>query len=214
MAAGTIVLTLALLLLNIGAALPADGWGQRRRLGRGVRRIGDAHLVISGRDERTHRHARRDHDDAGCDRVARPGRRDPARRCSEAAGRSFDGPGRRSARDGEPDPAKTPGSTPAATVKPPGTDRRPDTTTDPTTDTRPDADTRSDPDAHPRSDPGLPHGAQPHRQDVSAARAAWTDAGFTGAFIPATGQNKFKVATQNPTAGACLPATATMTVTH
>lgn len=53
---------------------------------------------------------------------------------------------------------------------------------------------------------------------VAQARTKWTDAGFTGAFNPATGQNNKNVVTQttNPPSlpGDCLPASATVTVTH
>jgi len=52
---------------------------------------------------------------------------------------------------------------------------------------------------------------------VSAARSAWTTAGFTGGFSPATGQDTETVASQNTTPssvpGGCLVATATVTVT-
>jgi beta-lactam-binding protein with PASTA domain len=52
---------------------------------------------------------------------------------------------------------------------------------------------------------------------VSAARSAWTSAGFTGAFSPASGQDTETVATQNTTPasnpGDCLVATATVVVT-
>jgi beta-lactam-binding protein with PASTA domain len=52
---------------------------------------------------------------------------------------------------------------------------------------------------------------------VAAARSAWTAAGFTGAFSPATGQDTETVASQNTTPsslpGDCLVATATVTVT-
>jgi hypothetical protein len=49
---------------------------------------------------------------------------------------------------------------------------------------------------------------------VSAARAAWTRAGFTGAFVPGNGHGNMIVLTQNRTAGACLPATSTIVVTY
>ena len=52
---------------------------------------------------------------------------------------------------------------------------------------------------------------------VSGARNAWTTAGFTGAFSPASGQDTETVATQNTTpassVGGCLVATATVVVT-
>ncbi len=55
-------------------------------------------------------------------------------------------------------------------------------------------------------------------QTVVAARAAWTNAGFTGAFSPASGSdtNTVTAQTTNPasTVGACLAKTATITVTH
>jgi hypothetical protein len=53
---------------------------------------------------------------------------------------------------------------------------------------------------------------------VSAARAKWTAAGFTGAFAPSSGQNNKTVITQstNPPSipGDCIPANSTVTVTH
>jgi hypothetical protein len=53
---------------------------------------------------------------------------------------------------------------------------------------------------------------------VDAARDKWSDAGFTGGFVPATGQNNKTVVTQttNPPSdpGDCLPANATVTVTY
>jgi hypothetical protein len=48
---------------------------------------------------------------------------------------------------------------------------------------------------------------------VAEARAAWTAAGFTGAFNPAFGLNNKLVETQDQALGACLPATTTVTVT-
>jgi beta-lactam-binding protein with PASTA domain len=45
------------------------------------------------------------------------------------------------------------------------------------------------------------------------ARTAWTAAGFTGAFSPANGQNKFIVGSQNRAPGDCLPPSTTITVT-
>jgi hypothetical protein len=52
---------------------------------------------------------------------------------------------------------------------------------------------------------------------VSTARSAWTSAGFTGSFTPATGQDTETVTAQNTTpssvAGGCLVATASVTVT-
>jgi hypothetical protein len=48
---------------------------------------------------------------------------------------------------------------------------------------------------------------------VGNARAGWTEAGFTGTFIPIAGQINKIVETQSQTAGACLPATTSMTVT-
>jgi PASTA domain-containing protein len=48
---------------------------------------------------------------------------------------------------------------------------------------------------------------------VSSARAAWTAAGFAGAFLP-KGHGASIVTGQSQTPGACLPATATMTVTY
>jgi hypothetical protein len=50
-------------------------------------------------------------------------------------------------------------------------------------------------------------------QTVANARSAWKAAGFTGAFTPANGQNKMIVQTQNRTPGACMPPTTTITVT-
>jgi beta-lactam-binding protein with PASTA domain len=49
---------------------------------------------------------------------------------------------------------------------------------------------------------------------VANARATWTAAGFTGAFGPAFGLNNKIVETQNRSAGACLPATTTISVTY
>jgi beta-lactam-binding protein with PASTA domain len=49
---------------------------------------------------------------------------------------------------------------------------------------------------------------------VANARAAWTVAGFTGAFSPANGHDNVNVLSQSRTIGACLPATSTITVTY
>jgi beta-lactam-binding protein with PASTA domain len=49
---------------------------------------------------------------------------------------------------------------------------------------------------------------------VANARAAWTAAGFTGAFSPAFGLNNKVVESQDRTAGACVPATTTVSVTY
>lgn len=49
---------------------------------------------------------------------------------------------------------------------------------------------------------------------VSSARAAWTAAGFTGAFNPAKGHDNSTVQTQDKAPGLCLPATAAITVTY
>ena len=53
---------------------------------------------------------------------------------------------------------------------------------------------------------------------VDAARDAWTDAGFTGAFVPALGSDTDVVSAQATTApsnpGDCMPATTIVTVTH
>ncbi len=49
---------------------------------------------------------------------------------------------------------------------------------------------------------------------VSNARSAWTAAGFTGSFTPATGQTNKIVLTQNQSSGSCLPATTGISVTH
>jgi hypothetical protein len=55
-------------------------------------------------------------------------------------------------------------------------------------------------------------------QSVAAARSAWTNAQFTGAFTPASGSDAQTVIgqTTNPasTPGSCLIATATVTVTY
>ena len=55
------------------------------------------------------------------------------------------------------------------------------------------------------------------RTSVAAARAAWTTAGFTGAFTPSSGQDTETVTAQNTTPvsspGSCLVATAVVTVT-
>jgi TadE-like protein len=56
-------------------------------------------------------------------------------------------------------------------------------------------------------------------QTVAAARAAWTLAGFTGAFSPSSGSNAETVTTQTTSPlpsspGACLVATASVSVTH
>jgi hypothetical protein len=49
---------------------------------------------------------------------------------------------------------------------------------------------------------------------VSNARAAWIGAGFTGSFDPAKGHDAMIVLTQSQPAGACLPATTTVSVTY
>ena len=112
-----------------------------------------------------------------------------------------------------PTAPQTPGSTPVATVKPTAAPTAP---TRPTPRPTPAPTPTPDPTPTPTPDPTPACHTVPNLIDMtfSAARTAWTDAGFTGAFNPATGQNKFKVATQDPTAGVCLPPTATMTVTR
>jgi PASTA domain len=49
---------------------------------------------------------------------------------------------------------------------------------------------------------------------VANARAAWTGAGFTGSFDPVKGHDLMVVLGQSAKAGACLPATAGVTVTY
>jgi hypothetical protein len=49
---------------------------------------------------------------------------------------------------------------------------------------------------------------------VSWARTAWTNAGFTGSFSPASGSNSKTVLTQSQTPNDCLPATTSISVTH
>jgi hypothetical protein len=49
---------------------------------------------------------------------------------------------------------------------------------------------------------------------LASARAAWSGAGFTGSFSPALGSNNKIVQTQSQPAGACLPATTSISVTH
>jgi beta-lactam-binding protein with PASTA domain len=49
---------------------------------------------------------------------------------------------------------------------------------------------------------------------VAEARAAWSAAGFTGSFSPASGSSTRIVVSQNRTAGSCLAASTTVTVTH
>lgn len=49
---------------------------------------------------------------------------------------------------------------------------------------------------------------------VSSARSAWTAAGFTGTFTPSSGSNTNVVTSQTRTAGGCLVASTTVTVTH
>ena len=49
---------------------------------------------------------------------------------------------------------------------------------------------------------------------VANARGAWADAGFTGAFTPAAGQNNKIVETQSQATGTCLPSTSSMIVTY
>lgn len=50
--------------------------------------------------------------------------------------------------------------------------------------------------------------------NVGAARAAWTAAGFTGPFVPASGHNAQIVTGQVPDVGACRLATQQMVVTY
>ncbi len=50
-------------------------------------------------------------------------------------------------------------------------------------------------------------------KNVSAARAAWTAAGFTGSFTPLNGHDAKIVKTQNQTPGSCLPADTAIVVT-
>ena len=49
---------------------------------------------------------------------------------------------------------------------------------------------------------------------VANARVAWSVAGFTGSFSPGNGSNNKIVQTQNRSAGSCMPAATTVTVTH
>jgi hypothetical protein len=49
---------------------------------------------------------------------------------------------------------------------------------------------------------------------LAAARAAWSAAGFTGAFVPAKGHDSMIVVTQNHPAGACLPPGTSIEVTY
>lgn len=49
---------------------------------------------------------------------------------------------------------------------------------------------------------------------VADARAAWTAAGFTGAFGPGNGHDRQTVLTQSEAAGACRPAATAITVTY
>jgi hypothetical protein len=49
---------------------------------------------------------------------------------------------------------------------------------------------------------------------VSQARAAWTAAGFTGSFTPASGHNGQTVTGQIPDVGACRPPTASVVVEY
>jgi hypothetical protein len=49
---------------------------------------------------------------------------------------------------------------------------------------------------------------------VSNARAAWTGAGFTGAFSPAKGHDDMIVETQSQVARACLPEATVIAVTY
>jgi hypothetical protein len=51
-------------------------------------------------------------------------------------------------------------------------------------------------------------------QTVANARTAWADAGFTGSFTPAVGQNNKLVLTQSQVPGLCLPASTSIVVTH
>ena len=48
---------------------------------------------------------------------------------------------------------------------------------------------------------------------VTAARAAWTAAGFTGALQQVRGPNSWYVKSQDPSAGACVAVSSSMSVT-
>jgi hypothetical protein len=50
--------------------------------------------------------------------------------------------------------------------------------------------------------------------NVGHARATWTAAGFTGTFSPESGVNNETVLTQSQDPGDCLPASASIVVTH
>lgn len=92
-----------------------------------------------------------------------------------------------------PSPSPTPSPTPTGTPAPTGTP-----TASPTPSPTPPAC---------RTVPTMVGGT------VGDARAAWTAAGFTGAFSP-NGQNNKTVLTQSQAPNSCIPATSSVTVTH
>jgi outer membrane biosynthesis protein TonB len=98
-------------------------------------------------------------------------------------------------------PAPTPKPTPAPTPKP-----------TPARTPRPTPAPTPHPTASPAPTPTCKVVPDLVGKKVSAARSTWTGAGFTGSFSP-NGQNNLTVATQNRTPGACLPPTTTITVT-
>jgi PASTA domain len=107
-----------------------------------------------------------------------------------------------------PDPETAPpGPTPAPEATPtPTPPRTPRPTTAPTPQPTPTPTPTATPEC--RDVPGLVG------LTVSSARTAWTAAGFTGSFDPANGHDANIVLTQSQSAGACLPATATVSVTY
>lgn len=118
-------------------------------------------------------------------------------------------------------PAPTPGSPPSPTptptsipFPPPPPTPSPDPTSGPTPAPFPAPTMVPTPQPTPAPTPDCSVVPNLVGLTVSNARAAWADAGFTGAFIPAAGQNNKIVETQSQVAGACLPATTSVTVTY
>jgi Flp pilus assembly protein TadG len=60
----------------------------------------------------------------------------------------------------------------------------------------------------------VPDLVNPSPETVDAARTEWSDAGFTGPFSPANGQNNKTVLTQTLTAGSCQSTSSGISVTH
>jgi hypothetical protein len=119
----------------------------------------------------------------------------------------------------KPTPGTPPGPTPTPTPMlftppPPSPSATPEPTFGPTPSPTP-APTPV-PTPQPTPDPAPECGVVPDLVGltVANARVEWAEAGFTGGFIPAAGLINKIVESQSQVAGACLPATTSVTVTY